>query len=67
MMMQDWVSKDFAGKFGNLQAILKTALRFRGLPAGYVRKPLLELSSIEIETVRQTLEKLGIDVVPIEP
>jgi dihydrodipicolinate synthase/N-acetylneuraminate lyase len=67
MMMQDWVSKDFAGKFGNLQAILKTALRFRGLPAGYVRKPLLELSSIEVETVRQTLEKLGIDIVPIEP
>ncbi|MER9316247.1 dihydrodipicolinate synthase family protein [Mesorhizobium sp. M0659] len=62
VLMKDWVNKDFAGKFGSLQAILKTALRMRGLPAGYVRAPLLELEPHEVEIVRSTLLSLGIEI-----
>jgi len=42
--MADWVSPDFGAKFGSLQSVMKTALRMRGVPAGYVRKPLLEVA-----------------------
>lgn len=60
-LMNAWVNKDFAGKFGSLQAILKTALRLRGLPAGYVRRPLLELAQHEVDFVRSTLHSLDIE------
>lgn len=59
-IMKAWFNKDFAGNYGSAQAILKTALRLRGVPAGYVRRPLLELSPAEVEMVRATLEGLGI-------
>ena len=39
VIMEAWFNKDFAGNFGSAQAILKTALRLRGVPAGYVRRP----------------------------
>ena len=59
-IMKAWFNKDFAGNYGSAQAILKTALRLRGVPAGHVRRPLLELSPAEVEMVRATLESLGI-------
>lgn len=62
-IMQAWFNKDFAGNFGSAQAILKTALRLRGVPAGYVRRPLLELSDAEVASVRATLHDLGIETV----
>ncbi|MEQ1934363.1 MAG: dihydrodipicolinate synthase family protein [Fimbriimonadaceae bacterium] len=62
VLMKDWVSKDFAGKFGSLQAILKTALRMRGVPAGFVRAPLLELEPHEIHIVRSSLLSLGLQI-----
>jgi 4-hydroxy-tetrahydrodipicolinate synthase len=65
VLMKAWFNKDFAGNFGSAQAILKTALRLRGVPAGYVRRPLLELSSAEVEQVRATLEGLGLATVPL--
>ena len=65
VIMKAWFNKDFAGNFGSAQAILKTALRLRGVPAGYVRRPLLELSADEVQQVRATLEGLGIATVPL--
>lgn len=64
-IMKAWFNKDFGGNFGSAQAILKTALRLRGVPAGYVRRPLLELSDAEVEQVRGTLEGLGIATVAL--
>ncbi|MGS1007558.1 dihydrodipicolinate synthase family protein [Achromobacter anxifer] len=66
VIMGAWFNKDFAGNFGSAQAILKTALRLRGVPAGYVRRPLLELTEAEVGQVRATLEGLGIATVPLE-
>lgn len=67
VIMKAWFNKDFAGNFGSAQAILKTALRLRGVPAGHVRRPLLDLSAAEIERVRATLEGLGIETRPLDP
>ncbi len=39
---------------------MKTALRLQGVPAGFVRRPLLELSTEQVDRVRTTLEGLGI-------
>jgi dihydrodipicolinate synthase/N-acetylneuraminate lyase len=66
ILMKAWFNKDFAGNFASAQAILKTALRLRGVPAGYVRRPLLELSAPEVEQVRATLENLGIETVALD-
>lgn len=63
VIMGEWFDKNYAGLFGNAQAILKTALRLRGVPAGYVRRPLLDLTPAEELRVAATLKKLGIDLV----
>lgn len=42
--MNAWFRPDYGVQFGNQQAIIKTALRLRGIPAGFVRAPLLELT-----------------------
>ena len=60
ILMKSWFKKDYGGIFGCAQAVLKTALRLRGIPAGYVRRPLLELDSDGVAQVRATLERLGI-------
>lgn len=59
--MREWFNKDYAGAFGNAQAILKTALRLRGVPAGYVRRPLLDLTAEEEGRVADTLRRLGFE------
>ncbi|MGY3134151.1 dihydrodipicolinate synthase/N-acetylneuraminate lyase [Bradyrhizobium sp. USDA 4501] len=63
IIMRELFNKDYAGAFGNAQAILKTALRLRGVPAGYVRRPLLDLAAEEVRRVADTLQRLGIEVV----
>ncbi len=65
VVMQDWFLPNYGAQFGNQQAIMKTALRLRGVPGGYVRDPLLELSPEEVGRVRATLEKLEIETFPI--
>lgn len=63
--MNAWFRPDYGVQFGNQQAIIKTALRLRGIPAGYVRAPLLELTADEVARVEATLHELGIDTVPL--
>lgn len=65
VVMQDWFQPNYGAQFGNQQAIMKTALRLRGVPAGFVRDPLLELTEEEVARVRATLEKLGIETQPL--
>ncbi|GAA1287036.1 MULTISPECIES: dihydrodipicolinate synthase family protein [Streptomyces] len=63
--MNAWFRPDYGVQFGNQQAIIKTALRLRGIPAGFVRAPLLELTPEEIARVEATLHQLGIVTVPL--
>lgn len=65
VVMTRWFGPDYGAKFGNQQAIMKTALRLRGVSAGYVRRPLLELDDAQVSIVRSTLEDLGIATVPL--
>jgi 4-hydroxy-tetrahydrodipicolinate synthase len=39
---------------------MKAALNLQGLPGGYVRPPLLELTEYELDRVRLTLSELGL-------
>jgi len=65
VVMTSWFGADYGAKFGNQQAIMKTALRLRGVSAGFVRRPLLELDEDQTALVRTTLEGLGIETVPL--
>lgn len=61
VVMQAWFQPNYGAQFGNQQAIMKTALRLQGVPAGFVRDPLLELSAEEVSRVEATLNGLGIE------
>lgn len=61
VVMTEWFRPDYGVQFGNQQAIMKTALRLRGVPAGFVREPLLELAPQDISRIEATLHKLGIE------
>ncbi len=65
VIMQAWFRPDYGVQFGNQQAIMKTALRLRGVPAGFVRDPLLELSGPEVQRIADTLHSLGIETRPL--
>lgn len=65
VVMTAWFRSDYGAVFGNQQAIMKTALRLQGVPAGHVRRPLLELTPEQVDRVRATLEGLGIATVPL--
>lgn len=54
-----WIRPDFSAPFGSPQAIFKEALNLQGLPGGHVRAPLLPLTNLERESVKQTLKRLG--------
>lgn len=64
LLMERWFRPDYGARFGSAQAILKTALRLRGVPAGRVRRPLLDLTAEEVGIVESTLRELGIETVP---
>jgi dihydrodipicolinate synthase/N-acetylneuraminate lyase len=63
VLMERWFGPDYGGRFGSAQAIMKAALRMRGVPAGTVRPPLLELEPAELAIVEATLRELGIEPV----
>lgn len=65
VIMEAWFKSDFGVQFGNQQAIMKTALRLRGVPAGFVRDPLMELSEPEVQRIAETLHSLGIETTPL--
>jgi 4-hydroxy-tetrahydrodipicolinate synthase len=59
LLMEEFFTKNLVGRFGSAQAILKEALNALGLPGGYPRPPILELTAAAGEQVRATLRKLG--------
>jgi 4-hydroxy-tetrahydrodipicolinate synthase len=58
-IMSDWFLPDYTARFGSAQAIFKTALNLQGLPGGFPRRPILPLTSPEVESIRHTLGDLG--------
>ncbi|MCW5254496.1 MULTISPECIES: dihydrodipicolinate synthase family protein [unclassified Streptomyces] len=60
ILMESWFSRDYGARFASAPAILKHALRRRGVPAGHVRAPLLPLTAAEERRVDHTLEELGL-------
>jgi dihydrodipicolinate synthase/N-acetylneuraminate lyase len=58
-IMADWFTENLVGRFGSAQAILKEGLNLQGLPGGYPRPPILELTREGQARVRDTLRALG--------
>jgi len=59
VLMKEWFTEKLVGRFASAQAILKEALNAQGLPGGYPRPPILELTDEARERVRDTLRRLG--------
>lgn len=55
LLFKAFFNSDFSVEFGSQQAILKTALNLQGLPGGYVRQPLYDLTPEEEDKVRVVL------------
>ena len=60
VLMQEWFSPNLTGRFGSAQAILKAGLNARGLPGGYVRPPIRDLTAGDQAQVTDTLRSLGL-------
>jgi len=58
-IMSDWFTDELTGRFGSAPAILKEALNMQGLPGGYPRPPILEISEQGRGRVADTLRRLG--------
>jgi len=58
-IMTNWFNSDYSARFGSPQSVFKAALNVQGLPGGYVRPPLLDLSSADEEKIRGVLGALG--------
>lgn len=59
VLMKEWFTGKLVGRFASAQAILKEALNAQGLPGGYPRPPILELTAQGREQVHDTLRRLG--------
>jgi 4-hydroxy-tetrahydrodipicolinate synthase len=59
VIMTDWFTESLTGRFGSAPAILKEALNLQGLPGGFPRPPLLEVTPEGRERVGDTLRRLG--------
>lgn len=59
VIMDAWYTKDLVGRFGSGPAILKAALNAQGLPGGRVRRPLMDVSGADLDSIRTTLASLG--------
>lgn len=59
VILDAWYTQDLVGRFGSGPAIMKAGLNAQGLPGGYVRAPLLDVSPEDAERIRETLVTLG--------
>jgi 4-hydroxy-tetrahydrodipicolinate synthase len=58
-ILTEWCTPELTGKYGSGPAIMKAALKARGVDCGPVRPPLLDLSPDNAERVAATLRSLG--------
>lgn len=59
VILDQWYTPELTGRFGSGPAILKAALNVQGLPGGFVRPPLLDVSPADVESIADTLRGLG--------
>lgn len=59
VILDQWYTPELVGRFGSGPAILKAALNAQGLPGGYVRAPLRDVSADDAAKIRETLVTLG--------
>lgn len=59
VILDQWYTPELVGRFGSGPAILKAALNAQGLPGGYVRAPLRDVSAEDAGKIRETLVELG--------
>lgn len=59
VLMEKWYTTDLVGRFGSGPAILKAGFAARGVPAGRVRPPLLDVDVAGRESIAGTLRSLG--------
>jgi len=59
VIMDAWYTKDLVGRFGSGPAILKAALNVQNLPGGHVRRPLMDVSAQDLESIRATMASLA--------
>ena len=59
VILDQWYTPELVGRFGSGPAILKAALNVQGLPGGYVRAPLRDVSAADADKIRETLVELG--------
>ena len=59
LLHEEWFLPDLSGRFGSGPSILKAALNLQGLPGGFVRPPLHDVSDEGRELVQDTLVRLG--------
>jgi 4-hydroxy-tetrahydrodipicolinate synthase len=57
-VLEDWYTPDLVGRFGSGPAILKAAFNIRGVPAGRVRPPLLDVCEDDRKRIAMTLQAL---------
>lgn len=58
VIMTELFTANYSAAFGSAQAVFKAALNLQGIPAGFVRPPLLELDAAQVDRVRQVLVRL---------
>lgn len=59
IILDAWYTPELVGRFGSGPAILKAALNAQGLPGGFVRPPLRDVSPEDVERIKETLVQLG--------
>lgn len=59
VILDAWYTQDLVGRFGSGPAIMKAGLNAQGLPGGYVRAPLRDVSPEDAARIRETLVTLG--------
>jgi dihydrodipicolinate synthase/N-acetylneuraminate lyase len=57
--MQQLFNPDLTARYGSAQAVFKEALNLQGVPAGFVRPPILPLNAAGRDAVRFTMTELG--------
>jgi dihydrodipicolinate synthase/N-acetylneuraminate lyase len=59
VLMKEWYTPELVGRFGSGPAILKAGFAARGVPAGRVRPPLIDVDAAGRKSIAETLRALG--------